>query len=104
MIDVYSLLMIEFLNIESAFEHYKRVLGVTAPLRRVLNIMATACTWSTTTLIPASLLSVVSLKKLPAAVRTLSLACCQSHHDTGASEPTYRFVPSVTNSREGPAV
>jgi hypothetical protein len=32
MIDVYSLLMIEFLNIQSAFEHYKRVLGGNGPV------------------------------------------------------------------------
>ena len=31
-IDVYRLLMIEFLNIQSAFEHYKRVLGGNCPL------------------------------------------------------------------------
>ena len=43
-IDVYRLLMIEFLNIQSAFEHYKRVLEVTALLRRVLNIMMTVST------------------------------------------------------------
>ena len=31
-IDVYGLLMIEFLNIQSAFEHYKRVLGGNGPV------------------------------------------------------------------------
>ena len=31
-IDVYRLLMIEFLNIQSAFEHYKRVLGGNGPV------------------------------------------------------------------------
>ena len=31
-IDVYHLLMIEYLNIRSAFEHYKRVLGSNGPV------------------------------------------------------------------------
>ena len=43
-IDVYGLLMIEFLNIQSAFEHYKAFWEVTAPLRRVLNMMTTVFT------------------------------------------------------------
>jgi len=45
-IDVYCLLVIKFLDIRSAFEHYKRVLRVNGPLRRVPNIMATVFTWS----------------------------------------------------------
>jgi len=30
--DIYCLLMIEFLNIQSAFEHYKRLLGGNGPV------------------------------------------------------------------------
>jgi hypothetical protein len=67
--------MIEFLDAQSAFEHYKRVLGRNDPIETRAKYIATVFMWSITTLILASLLLARFSQKAPAAIRVLLLAC-----------------------------
>ena len=80
--------MIEFLNIQSAFEHYKRVLGGNDPVETRAKYHDDRLYVEHYHLIRASLLSERLSKREPAAIRIFSLACCLDHHDASATQLT----------------
>src|SRR6516162_10129594 len=83
--------MIKFLNVQSAFEHYNRMLRGNGPVETRAGYQGTVFTWSITTDIRANLLSARFSKRAPAATRILFSACCRDHDDTGATELTDRI-------------
>ena len=85
--DVYRLLMIEFLNIQSAFEHYKRVLGSNGPVETRAKYHDDRLYVEHYHAYTGQFIIGAVFIKEPAAIRIFSLACCLDHHDASAQDP-----------------
>src|SRR4029077_1171035 len=83
--------MIKFLNVQSAFEHYNRMLRGNGPVETRAGYQGDRLYVELTTDIRANLLSARFSKRAPAATPILFSACCRDHDDTGATELTDRI-------------
>ena len=93
-IDVYRLLMIEFLNIQSAFEHYKRVLGGNDPVETRAKYHDDRLYAEHYHAYTGQSIIGALFKKGTRRDPDFSLACCLDHHDASATQLTDK-IPRV---------
>jgi hypothetical protein len=73
--------MIEFFDIQSAFEHYKRVLGSNGPVETRAKYNEDRLYVEHYHAYMGQFIIGAFSKRAPAAIQIFSLACCLDHHD-----------------------
>jgi hypothetical protein len=83
--------MIEFLNIQSVFEHYERLLGGNGPVETSAKYDDDRLYVEHYHADTGQFIIGAVFKRAPATIRIHSLACCRGHCDTGATQLTNKI-------------